>query len=214
MPLEVLTQVEVSELAEPGKRRQVAANTETARPPKVEVSYSNDPGRLAAAIEKVKAEGGEEAVVAAVNSVDQTLRTPLHHAVNDVNPGSWLNRNRDRDGRAEAMVQCTEILLSAGAQPAGQDKFGYTAAHLAAWAGTNRAEPLALLAAAAAGPDGADLAAAKELLTSKNRDGDSPLASARRGCRKQMIALCERADDEANLAEDLAPHIERLKKGM
>ena len=41
--------------------------------------------------------------------------------------------------------------------------------------------------------------------------GCSPLASARRGCRKQMIALCERADDEANLAEDLAPHIERLK---
>jgi len=38
VPLEVLTQVEVSELAEPGKRRQVAANTETARPPKVEVS--------------------------------------------------------------------------------------------------------------------------------------------------------------------------------
>ena len=64
--------------------------------------------------------------------------------MNDVNPGSWLNRNRDRDGRADAMVQCTEILLSAGAQPGGQDKFGYTAAHLAAWAGTNRAEPLAL----------------------------------------------------------------------
>ena len=40
-------------------------------------AYSNDPESLAAAIAKVKEEGGEEAVTAAVNSVDQTLRTPL-----------------------------------------------------------------------------------------------------------------------------------------
>ena len=185
-------------------------------------AYANDYEGLAAALRTIREEGGGDAAVRqACNSGDQTLRTPLMHAVTDANAGSPLNRRHGgNDGRAEAIVKCVELLLSEGAQPDGSDTFGFSAAHLAAWAAHGRPEPLLLLGAAAAGTDGADFAAAHAVLTRKNVDGDSPLDSARRGCRRRMIdsltrAVAEEEDgNHTKLAAELAPHIQVSKRSF
>ena len=180
-------------------------------------AYANDTDGLAAALGAMSSssEGGDctTTVRAAIKSKDQTLRTPLMHAVTDANAYSRLNRKlQGNEGRAQAIVRCTEMLLAAGANPAGQDTFGFSAAHLAAWASHKCPEPLLLLAAGATGPDGTDLGAARALLTQPNIDGDTPLDSARRCNCYKMVAALEKVEDQQKLTELLAPHIQRLKQ--